>query len=137
MASNMRARAMTPAEVQAVDAADGYCCAWCVTLGHPKVGDERHHRIPRGRARNQHDAHNVVLLCKEHHDLAHATAAWPWLVPGSTVRGRYVGSDPIYQHVLNGAPTPTYEDVLTAFPDAHPDAARWALARAVRHVTVR
>lgn len=131
---------MTPDEVSAVDAADGYHCAWCAVLGRPSVGAERHHRLPRSRARNLHDSHNVVLLCTAHHHEAHATSRWPWSVPGSTVRGEYIGADPLYDAVYAPAhttvPLPTPDVLMNEFPGATLREAEWAFRRALSYIAI-
>lgn len=131
----MKSRGMTPDEVLAVDIADGHRCAWCTVLGRPTAGAERHHRLPRSRARNLHDHHNVVLLCTAHHHEAHATSRWPWSVPGSTVRGVYIGADPLYdavyapEHAPVAMPTPSV--LLEEFPGTTQREAEWAFRRAL------
>lgn len=113
-------------DVRALDA-DG--CAWCAVLGDRTAGEEIHHRLPRGRARNLHDRHNMVLLCGAHHREAHATARWPWLVPGQTIRERYVGPDACYHAAYNGAMAPTLGELRDLFPDSTDLERAWAIGR--------
>lgn len=130
---------MSPDEVAAVDATDGHRCAWCAVLGRPSAGAERHHRLPRSRARNVHDHHNVVLLCTAHHHEAHRTSAWPWSVPGTMIRGEYRGADPLYGAIYTGAgvePIPSIATLSHLFPDASRREVEWAHARAVAYAAL-
>lgn len=62
-----------------------------------KPGTDLHHRVTRARG-GPHDAFNLVHLCSEcHHVWAHGQNEWPWLVPGSFLRGVYRGPDEAYQ----------------------------------------
>lgn len=128
----MKSTRVPPAVYNDVAATDAYRCVWCWLRygdGRPK-GLEFHHRLPRSRARNLHDRTNGVMLCTEHHAEAHATARWPYWVPGSTLRGVYVGPDPIYHMRYNGAAQPSLEALAEEFPNSSHLERRWALQRA-------
>jgi hypothetical protein len=127
-----RARSMTPLEREAAVTRDAGQCAACQ---FDPVDDpeplEAHHRLPRSRARNLHDWHNLVMLCGKHHRAAHETSGWPWLIAGAMVRGVFVGQDPIYRVVYNGAPWPSVEDLAEVlYPDEPVDLIAWHVHRA-------
>ena len=58
---------------------------------------DMHHRVTRARG-GPGDAFNLAHLCSEcHHVWAHGQNEYPWLVPGSFLRGVYRGPDAGYR----------------------------------------